>query len=211
MKKTALLLVVSMLIMLLSACGGGNKSENAGEATSSPADGKSQTEQKNDPVTITFMNYTASGGQEETIKEMIRAFEAANPDIKVDLQILAYADYFTKLNTVIGSGNAAPDVFEVGYEGFASYAAKDILLDLSPYISADTTFNSDVFKKLAYSAFNYNGKQYGVPESFSNVLLFYNKDLFDAKNVEYPQPDWTWKDELAAAQKLTDPAHGIWG
>ena len=51
----------------------------------------------------------------------------------------------------------------------------------------------------------------GLPESFSNVVLYYNKDLFDAAGVEYPKPEWTWKEELAAAQKLTDAANGVWG
>ncbi|GKT33902.1 Bacterial extracellular solute-binding protein like protein, partial [Aduncisulcus paluster] len=44
-----------------------------------------------------------------------------------------------------------------------------------------------------------------------NVLMFYNKDLFDAKGLAYPDESWTWEDELAAAQELTDEEAGIWG
>ncbi len=65
--------------------------------------------------------------------------------------------------------------------------------------------------RVAYQAFSRDGKQYGLPESFSNVVLFYNKDLFDAAGVDYPTPEWTWQEELAAAQKLTDAANGVWG
>ncbi|WP_342029946.1 extracellular solute-binding protein [Devosia insulae] len=35
--------------------------------------------------------------------------------------------------------------------------------------------------------------------------------MFDAAGVAYPTADWTWIEELAAAQKLTDPAKGVWG
>ena len=37
----------------------------------------------------------------------------------------------------------------------------------------------------------------------SNVILYYNKDLFDKAGVAYPTNDWTWNDMLAAAKKLT--------
>lgn len=208
MKKTTkmiFLLIMSMVLIVGCSNNGTNESKGGSHTNS-----KGQSGDK-DPIEITFMNYTASGGQEETLKEMIRLFEEVNSHIKVDLQILSYDDYFTKLNTVIGAGSAAPDVFEVGYEGFATYASKDVLLDLTTYIENDSSFDPKVYKELAYNAFNYDGRQYGVSASFSNVVIYYNKDLFDANNVEYPQPDWTWQDELEAAQKLTDVEKGIWG
>ena len=141
---------------------------------------------------------------------MVKAFESANPDVKVKVDIVDYNNYYTKLNTQLASGDA-PDVFEVGYENFVSYAAKNTLKDLTPIIAKDTTFKPEIYKGLAYDSFKYSGKQYGVVESFSDVVLFYNKDLFDKKQVEYPKADWTWKQELEAAQKLTDAKSGVWG
>jgi multiple sugar transport system substrate-binding protein len=77
--------------------------------------------------------------------------------------------------------------------------------------SGDPDFTAETYYPRAYAAFQADGKQYGLPETFSDVLLFYNKDLFDAKGVAYPTADWTWQDELAAAQTLTDKANGVWG
>ncbi len=70
---------------------------------------------------------------------------------------------------------------------------------------------ADRFYPRAYEAFSLDGKQYGLPASFSNVVLFYNKDLFDAAGVAYRTADWTWEDELAAAEQLTNADEGIWG
>jgi multiple sugar transport system substrate-binding protein len=42
-------------------------------------------------------------------------------------------------------------------------------------------------------------------------VLFYNKSLFDKAGLSYPTKDWTWADEQAAAEKLTDKSKGIWG
>ncbi|WP_276356584.1 ABC transporter substrate-binding protein [Cohnella caldifontis] len=216
-KCGAILLVIGMFA--LGACGSGKGNDASGSASdtasaspsaASSASPSASSEAPKESVTIKLLMYTPSGGQEETVKAMVEAFEAANADVKVDYEVVPYADYGTKLNTLLSSGSA-PDLFEVGYENFRTYAAKDLLLDLTPTIAADTSFKPDVYKKLAYDAFNYNGKQMGVTESFSDVVLFYNKDLFDAKGVKYPDASWTWKEELDAAQKLTDAKNGIWG
>src|SRR5947199_4780432 len=101
--------------------------------------------------------------------------------------------------------------FGLKYENFFSYQSAGALLDLSTQATKASGFRASVYYPRAYGVFQANGKQYGVPESFSDVLLFYNKDLFDAKGVSYPTASWTWSDELTAAQKLTDSSKGIWG
>ncbi|MFD2671070.1 ABC transporter substrate-binding protein [Marinicrinis sediminis] len=209
-KKLALFLMVISLIFV-AACGSNNGNDASNQSGNDASNTNTNVEgEKKDPVTINFMQYTASGSQEDTLEAMIAKFEETHPDIKVNHEVVDYGNYYTKLNVGIAGGDA-PDVFEVGYENFVSYAAKDVLADLSPVIAADSEFDPSIYKQLAYDAFNYNGKQYGVVQNFSNVVLFYNKDLFDQYGVEYPTADWTWEDELEAAQKLTHPEDGIWG
>ncbi|UKS30349.1 sugar ABC transporter substrate-binding protein [Paenibacillus sp. HWE-109] len=209
--------VVALSVVVTLAATGCGSDKKPGEASAAPkqeptsaATAAATPETKKDPVTLKFMQYTASGSQEQTLSDMVKAFETANPDVKVKVDIVDYNNYYTKLNTQLASGDA-PDVFEVGYENFVSYAAKNTLKDLTPIIAKDTTFKPEIYKGLAYDSFKYQNKQYGVVESFSDVVLFYNKDLFDKKQVEYPKADWTWKQELEAAQKLTDAKSGVWG
>ncbi len=47
------------------------------------------------------------------------------------------------------------------------------------------------------------GKLYFFPTNWNNVVVFYNKDLFDAAGIPYPKKSWTWSEFLDAAQKLT--------
>ncbi|GAA3413237.1 extracellular solute-binding protein [Paenibacillus hodogayensis] len=47
------------------------------------------------------------------------------------------------------------------------------------------------------------GKLYGLPIFTSNLVLYYNKDLFDKYGVPYPKDGMIWEDMMAAAQKLT--------
>jgi multiple sugar transport system substrate-binding protein len=159
---------------------------------------------------VKYMTFSAAPDYIDELDATIAAFEAAHPEIDVQYETAAFGDYFTKLQTVIAAGQA-PDAFELNYENFVSFANKGALADLTPLIAADTGFSTDIYNPTALAAFSMDGKQYGLVESFSNVVLFYNKDLFDAAGVAYPSADWTWEDELAAAQKLTDPSKGVWG
>lgn len=163
-----------------------------------------------EPVEITYYTFSASPNYMEQLGQMIQLFEASHPNIKVKVETAPFDQYFTKLQTLV-AGGTAPDVFELNYENFVTYADKGLLLDLSPMMTADTTLNPDVYSERANSAFSYNGMQLGLPASFSTVVLYYNKDLFDKAGVAYPTADWTWADAVEAGQKLNDPANGVWG
>jgi len=141
---------------------------------------------------------------------MIRIFEEKHPGIRIKVETAPFGEYFAKLATLI-AGGMAPDIFELNYENFVSFAAKGVLLDLGPLAEADKEFDPAIFYSRAYNAFNYKGMQLGLPETFSTVVLFYNKDLFDKAGVAYPAEDWTWSDAVAAAEKLTDAEAGVWG
>lgn len=200
-----LVLLVALFALLLAACGAPQAPVAA--PTSAPAASEGQATQE--PVEISYFTFSAAPDHLDTLDQMIAAFETANPGISVKVETAPFDQYFTKLQTLI-AGGTAPDVFELNYENFVSYASKGVLADLTPLAAAEPGFTERFYPR-AYAAFSQGGKQYGLPQSFSNVVLFYNKDLFDAAGVDYPSPDWTWEDELAAAQKLTDAEAGVWG
>lgn len=173
--------------LALTACGQGSATKQ--EAA---PDGK---------TIVRYMNFSANDGHEKDLDAIVAAFHTANPDITVQVETIPYADYFTKLQTAVAGGTAA-DTFELNYENFVTYAKNGSLAELKDVDSA-------VYKKSLYDAFNDSGKQFGLPESFSNVVLFYNKALFKKAGVAEPTAEWTWADEQAAAQKLT--SKGVWG
>lgn len=161
-------------------------------------------------TTVNFFTFSAAPDHLKDLDTIIAGFKKDNPDLDVKVRTAPFADYFTLLQTDL-SGGTGPDVFELNYENFVTYASKGVLLDLSTQTSADKTWDAKVYYPRALSIFQQDGKQYGLPESFSTVLLFYNKDLFDAAKVDYPKADWTWDDAIAAAKKLTNKEQGVWG
>jgi len=184
-----------------SSSGGGNSGTSGNNAGSGDSGGKPET------VTVKFTNFSASGENEKYLQQMKEEFEKQHPNIKVDIETLAYDDYFTQMQTRVASGTA-PDAYELNYENFVSYAKKGVLLDLTPMFD---NFDTSVLNENALQAFSTDGRQYGLPASFSNVVLFYNKDLFDQADVDYPTSSWTWADADAAAEKIRALGDNIYG
>ena len=157
-----------------------------------------------DAVTLSYFTFSAAPDHLEDLDAIITAFEAANPNITIEVQTAAYDDYFTSLQTQI-AGGSAPDTFELNYENFVSFAASGALLDLES--SAPGTVDKAVYFPKAYDAFNYKGVQLGVPESFSVVVLIYNKDLFDKAGLAAP----TTYDTIQKAAQALNGKNGVAG
>ncbi len=199
--KKALSLVLAG-ILTMSTVGCGNTAQNASvqetKASTEQSTGEENVsvtkEAGEEAVEITYANFNASGGNEETLQKMYEAFQKEYPNIKVNIETIGYDDYFTQMQTRV-AGGTAPDCYELNIENFAAYANKGALAEI-------TGIDTAAYNQTALQAFNVNGKQYGVPGNFSNVVLIYNKDLFDKAGMSYPTNEWTWEDAQKAAEAI---------
>lgn len=182
-----------------------DESSPSSSTTSSSASPSATGGSTDDTVsgTVSYMNFSANGGHEEDIKAIADAFMKQYPNVKVSIETVPYDDYFTKLQTAVAGGTAT-DTYELNYENFVTYRDSGALAELAGIDNAQ-------YRTSLIDAFAADGKQYGLPESFSDVVLFYNKTLFDKAKIDVPTDAWTWADEQAAAEKLTDKANGVWG
>ena len=216
--KKGLLAVFMTIVLALTACSGGAneasegpakpEGETASEAAGAVDSGKNETA-ATETVTIQYANFSASGDNEALLKQMKDEFEKQHPNIKVEIETLGYDEYFTQLQTRV-AGGTAPDTYELNYENFVAYAKKGVLRELTPYLESSGA-DLSALNANALNAFRADGVQYGLPNSFSNVLLFYNKDLFDRAGAAYPAPEWTWQDVQAAAAKIRALGDDIYG
>lgn len=212
-KLISLLLTGVLTASLLAGCGSTDNSvasENTAAVEETASAGEAQeavdlagTETIGEAVEITYANFNASGGNEETLQKMYEAFHEEYPNITVNIETIGYDDYFTQMQTRV-AGGTAPDCYELNIENFAAYANKGVLAEL-------TGIDTSGYNATALNAFSVNGKQYGVPGNFSNVVLIYNKDLFDQAGVAYPTDDWTWDDAMDACEKISALGDDIYG
>jgi multiple sugar transport system substrate-binding protein len=182
MMKRTLLVVVLISAMLLAACG------NTGSG------GKKE---------ITFSMW---GAPEELAvwNQIVADFEAANPAIKVNVEVSDWDSYWSKLKTQLAAGTP-PDIFAMDAPLYLDYQSRGVLLNLQPYLDKNPDMLKDVYPQTLLAYKTPDG-YYGLPRDFQTIVLFYNKDMFDKASVSYPTADWTWEDLRAAAKKLTTPA-----
>lgn len=144
----------------------------------------------------TIIKFASWGSQSETdiLKPLIKDYENKNSNIKIEFMHIPQ-NYFQKIHLLFAS-NTAPDIIFINNLYLPVYANAGLLEEID-YEQSD-------FYPQALDALSYKGKLYAVPRDVSNLVIFYNKDLFDKKHIPYPKTNWDFNDFLNTAQKLTD-------
>ncbi len=104
---------------------------------------------------------------------------------------------------VQAAARSLPDVIHMDRKDLPLFVRKGIIEDLSPFIDHDTAFHLDRFLPPLLPSCRVNGHYYAIPHNFSTLVLYYNRDHFDAEGMPYPDSTWTWDSLLQAARRLT--------
>ena len=198
MKAFAFVLVTASL--LLAACGSGS-APAATEAPASPPPAAVGAA----PVQITYMEW-GDPAELDVWKAIVADFEAANPNIKVDVQVSDWDSYWTKLKTLLAA-NTPPDVFAMDAPLFMDYQSRGVLLNLQPYIDKNPGMLDGLYPN-TLTAYQSPDGYFGLPRDFQTIVVFYNKDMFDKAGVAHPKPGWTYDDLRATAKSLTKDTNG---
>ena len=149
-------------------------------------------------VNIQFSTW-GSESEMRILKPILIEFEDQNPDIKVELLHIPQ-NYFQKIHLLFAS-NTAPDVIFMNNQYLPIYANAGVLEDLTPHTQ---NLEFDKFYPKALKTLSWDSKTYGVPRDISNLVVYYNKSLFDKKGVKYPKKGWKYEEFLDTAKHLTD-------
>ena len=125
----------------------------------------------------------------------VEKFEAANPGIKLNLDVVSWNDVYTEVDTRIANNNA-PVILNI--DVFANYANEGLLLPVSEYCPEDLF--ADFFPAFIDQSV-IDGVVWAVPDLASARALFYNVDIFDAVGIEVPT---TWAELEDASQAIID-------
>ncbi|MEV3981190.1 extracellular solute-binding protein [Nonomuraea sp. NPDC049758] len=155
-------------------------------------------------VTLKLGFYAAAGDPADTtMRELVKEFTAANPSIKMQLEVAPYVKFFERLRTQIAGGQA-PQVWLSDGVLVQEFAARGALADLSDRVK---TVNAADFSGIELNR-DAQGRVFGFPQGAQTPVLFYNKKLFAEAKVAEPTAEWTYDDLAAAAKKLTKDANG---
>ena len=166
-KLNKLFAVAATTALVLTGCVGGKKEEKQADP--------------NKKVEITYWDFPQFTKDKEFKKTedfdaaLIKAFEAKNPNIKVNYQKIEFTDGPAKIETAIQS-KTAPDVIYDAPGRVIAWAAKDLLVPLD---DVDKSKLNDA----AVKASSYKDKLYMYPQGVAPFLMGVNKDLTDKLGV----------------------------
>ncbi len=213
---THILARLLLLALALASCG-------SPPATVAPTNPPEQTA----PTTIAPTSAAAPGtekvtlslwifeGEEAFLPRLKEAFEAKYPNIALEITEIPEDQYVTKIDTALAA-NEPPDI------GFV-YGGQQRWLKASKFLPLDELFKEKGIKPENYNQnamslyCAYEGKNYCVGSYTGAVLLFYNKDMFDAAGISYPSASEPMTVEQYAdlAKRLSKPnddiAQRVWG
>jgi raffinose/stachyose/melibiose transport system substrate-binding protein len=130
-------------------------------------------------VSLTFWHNSTTGAGKQYWEDTAAAFEKANPDVTIDIQSVQNEEMDGKLQTALNSGDA-PDVFMARGGGkLADVVKAGQAMDLTEGLSEE----SKTAVGSSLSAFEVDGKSYGIPVSVLPSGLFYSSDLFTQAGV----------------------------
>jgi ABC-type glycerol-3-phosphate transport system substrate-binding protein len=129
---------------------------------------------------------------------LARAFEAENPDLRVDVEVPLFS--FVRSMDRTSTGQQA-DCFV--YEPLTTQAEVAKVLPLDSLLDLDPNINRDDFYSFVLNAFFHDGLLVGLPDRFSIPLIAYDPSLFDAAGIPYPASGWSLEEFLETAVALT--------
>jgi multiple sugar transport system substrate-binding protein len=206
LKSGAALLGISALS--LTSCAGAP--ESAPSTGTTPAGGAAPTgapapAAAGGPVPALLRS---GNGEEKFFNQAIDLFEKQHTDIKINrIFVPGGADYTTKLDLMIASGDPPAIYAPFSDRGYRYYAARGLSQPLDDFVVRDKLDLSD-FHPDGMKGSHWNGQLMALPLDLWPHLIFYNKNIFreagvDPLTTDWNDTAWTTDTYLDIARKLT--------
>ena len=158
----------------------------------------------NSKTTISWWQFWTDPNIKPVIEQMVSEFEAANPDIDVELTDLTWSNGHEKIVIAFGS-KTGPDVVELGSDWIAEFAANGLLMDMSESVAADSA------NYQGWGMATFNGTVYARPWFLGTRVLFANRDLLTRAGYSDTYVPVTLDSLMAAAKNVHGLGKGIYG
>ena len=206
-KLAALGLAAVMTCMSLVGCGstsGDTAAQGETEATETGSETESDTgSETGEKKEVVIWDYFETVAQKQMMSELIEGFNASQDEYEASHVYVPFADYEKQLTLGVASGEL-PDLVIMDGCGMASFISMGLFGDIS-----DADINWDEYMAGPMESTMMDGKHYGIPFATNCTALFYNKDLFDAAGIDYPDENTTWDEFHEMAKALTKD--GVYG
>lgn len=148
---------------------------------------------------LTFWHYW-DGANGQSLQKLIDQYQKAHPGVTIKAEFVPGGELQTKLQTAI-TGRRTPTMAIADLTNMPALVRSGALAPLDPYISKSKVNLGDYFQgPLVYG--KYQGRQYSLPVSASNLALFYNKDLFRQAGLDPNKFPKTWEELVQVSKTI---------
>ena len=203
---------VAAALVLTSCSSGGDSADGesaAGEETAAETAEDMGGEEAASEGEIVINVATVNNGQMKDMESLAPEYEAQNPGVKINFQVMEEGDLRAAVTADVASGAGQYDVVTIGAYETPQWGANGWLVDLTPYLEADPNYDVADILEPVRNALSFNGQQYAVPFYGESSILMYNKEILDAAGVTLSNnPTWQEVRDAAAAVN-SDSTAGI--
>lgn len=154
-------------------------------------------------LTVVWMSSPSdSEAQRELIERFAADFEAANPEVMVNLILVDWSEGRQYILDSV-EGGTPPDIAMIGARWVPEFVSEGLIEPLDRFITDD--FRSQFVESIINEGAVYQGRTFGLPIATSTRALYYNLELFEAAGIETPPTTW---DELLEAGKAINALEG---
>ncbi|MBS0389228.1 MAG: extracellular solute-binding protein, partial [Proteobacteria bacterium] len=148
------------------------------------------------------LHFWAVGVEAEALAHLLPEFERTHPDVRIEVQQLAWTAAHEKLLTAV-AGDATPDLCQLGNTWIPELVALHALEPLQVRVSGSALITPDDYFSGAWQPNELDGQLYGVPWYVDTRLMFYRSDLLRAAGFSAPATTWPdWLKQLQAIKRL---------
>lgn len=141
-----------------------------------------------------------------SFRPAVKAIDDAHPEWVLQVEPVPQDGEVEKITNEL-AGDNLPDIVRVTGSNVQQWIRRNAFTDLTPLVARAGLDMTDFYAGTV-DQFRWQGKLWGIPDSASPEVVFYNKTMFDAAHMAYPRDTWTYEDMRTAARKLTLDAAG---
>jgi sn-glycerol 3-phosphate transport system substrate-binding protein len=189
--RRAVFLLIPLLMVLASACGGGEEAPQGTPQATRPAG----------PVTITFW-HSMTAANEDTLKAIVQSFNASQSDVTVNLVFQGtYDDSLNKFLASLGRASELPALIQI------EDASTQLMVDSQEVVPVQDLVDRDKydlsnFEPRVLDYYRVNDRLYSMPFNLSSPVLYYNKNDFREVGLDPEKPPSTLEEVKAYSEKL---------
>jgi multiple sugar transport system substrate-binding protein len=155
------------------------------------------------PVTLSYLRYYNIPDRVAAEQAIFKRFRETRPNVTIDELTVAGTTEMIQSMTSAYAAGTAPDTWTTAPTIYHEYVRSGSLLQIDDLMKKDVDPKKHFVETMPeWESPAASGKHFGMTRDFVVSILYYNKNMFDAARVPYPDGTWTYDTLIQHAPKF---------